>query len=382
MIMWRRPRIVVAVPGAAVALAVVLSGCTIGNQPPIGMANPRVQGGSLSGRPVARHTGPVPIGIDLNVVSNNEPDSVISSLGRQDIRYMADVLHVNEIGIDFSVVDPSLTSDEVTTPSGVTPSVSAIKSLTEIAKSYKLRVQYRILFWIQGTSSTKLKPADINAWFANLQTAETPYLQLAQQEGVSEFVAGTEKTGVEHAPNWQGFFNWAKTIYKGTLSYAAWGGEPGQGGVVFGSGCTMPVSPCGITFYPDMSLGSSPTVAQLTHAMETDLTSRMTSSELQNLEIDEMGIPATPVGYGKPWDWNLSGPRNDQVQANWFTAACTAVQYLGMRGLLLWEMPMFTSGRNPVGVNPAASPEANNIMTGRPAVTAAIQSCAKGTPGR
>jgi hypothetical protein len=380
MTMWRRPRIAVAVPGAAAALAVVLSGCTIGNQLPINMAKPQaeVQGSNPAG---PHKTGPISVGVDLNVVANNQPDSVISSLGQQDIKYMADVLHTNEIGIDFSLVDPGLTSDEVTAPSGVTPSVSAIKALTEIAKSYKLRVQYRILFWIQGSSSTKLKPADINTWFANLQNAEKPYLQLAQQEGVSEFVAGTEKTGVEHAPNWQGFFNWAKTIYKGTLSYAAWGGEPGQGGVVFGSGCTMPVSQCGITFYPDMSLGSSPTVAQLTHAMETDLTGRMTLSELRNLEIDEMGIPATPAGYDKPWYWNLSGPRNDQVQANWFTAACNAVSHLGMRGLLLWEMPMFTSGRHPTAVNPSAPPVANNILTDRPSVTAAIQACAKDPVG-
>jgi hypothetical protein len=351
---------------AVTALVAMLGGCTIGNQPPVSIGSTQV------GQPVqtGAHRGPMTLGVDLSVVPEHQTDPALESEGRRDIAYIANVLHAQQIGIDFSLVTSGTYTNTIQPTKYATPSLAVLKTLTDVAKSYKLRVQYRVLFWVgKGGSSTKLDPPSFDTFFANLLTAETPFLQLAQQEGVSEFVVGTEKTTIEHALNWPGFFTSAAKVYHGLLSYAEWGGEPGQGGTFWGDGCIMPDKVCGITFYPDMSLGSSPTVAQLTHAMETDL-QQVPASTLHRMEIDEMGIPATPASYTVPWNWNLSGSRDDQVQANWFTAACAAAHAEGMVGLSLWDMP--------VSVNPAAAPTANNIFTGRPAVVAAIQSCARG----
>lgn len=367
----RRPAAALTCAAAALAaLTAALSGCTIGNQPPVALA--QLPGSTTVHAKV--HAGPITVGVDLNIVRYHEPDSLVESQGRRDIRYIAKVLHAQEVGLDFSLVIPSARSNSVEETTYVTPTLTQLKALTEAARSYKLRIQYRVLFWVESGSgnTTKLNPPDLAAFFSSLLTAETPFLQLAQAEGVGEFVVGTEKTSIEHALNWPGFFTSAAKVYHGALSYAEWGGEPGSGGAVWGGGCLMPDKECGITFYPKMSLGETPSVAQLTSSMESDLR-QLPAASLAKMEIDEVGIPATAHAFAEPYQWNLAGPRDDHVQADWFTAACAAVHAEGMRGLSVWDMPL--------AVDPSAAPAANNIFTGRPAVVAAIQACTKGARG-
>jgi hypothetical protein len=349
------------------ALLAAVSGCSLGipSAAKIDQLSPRTAKTTPAAKTTVKHQ-PFLFGVDLSL-DKHYPDADIDEWGQRDIAYMANTLHVQEVGIDFPLVIPSYTSDSVEATSYVSPTVSQVQTLTNIAKQYKLKVQYRVLFWVPGRQHP-LHPADLRTFFANMLSAETPYLQLAQQEGVTSFVAGTERTTIERDSQWSQFFSGAAKIYHGELSYAMWGGEPHQGGYFWGQGCDMPMQVCGVTFYPDQSLPSTASVPQIVSGWEKAL-QRVPASLLARTQIDEMGIPAVQNAYGSPWNWNQAGTRDDQVQANWYTAACTAARAENMRGMLIWAMP--------IEVDPAADPTKATTFTSRSATVSAIQACAK-----
>lgn len=353
----------------ASALLAAVAGCSTGilSTTKLAQLTPRTSS-SPTPAPPAKHTKhqPFMFGVDLSL-DKHYPDGDVSVWGQRDIAYMADTLHVQEVGIDFDLVIPNYKSDVVEATGYVSATVAQVKLLTEIAKHYHLAVQYRILFWVPGRQHA-LHPADIGTFFDNMLSAETPYLQVAQEEGVSSFVAGTERTTIERDSHWSGFFSSASKIYHGQLSYAMWGGEPGQGGYFWGQGCDMPMQECGVTFYPDQSLPPTASVAQLTAAWEKALEG-VPDSLLARTQIDEMGIPAVEKAYGSPWNWDQAGTRDDQVQANWYTAACAAARAKNMLGALLWAMP--------IEVDPAAAPAKATTFTSRAATVAAIQACSR-----
>jgi hypothetical protein len=337
-----------------IALLAMLTGCSFGI--PRGPVQPAHQPSGPRG---------MTVGVDLNVNRPYTP-AEIESWGHRDIAYMADVLHVQAVGIDFNLVIPYEGSDQVEPTNYATATVSDIEILTRIAESYHLQIEYRVLYWLSGNAKT-LHPAHPAAFFANLLTAESPYLRLAQQYGVSQFIAGTEWASFEEQPEWTSFLTDAGQIYHGVLSYAMWGGEPGQGGVFWGQGCDMPITVCGVTFYPDLKLGPTASVSQVAAGWEADLT-RLPASTLENLEIDEVGIPAITSAYHEPWDWTMTGKIDDTVQATWYTAACDAAHAEHLSGLWFWTMP--------IDADPSSAAAAPTLFAGRSASVAAIRACA------
>jgi hypothetical protein len=340
---------------AIALLLTVVTGCSFGI--------PRA-----SARPAPRITIPqaFTVGVDLNVNRPYTP-AQIASWGRRDIAYMADVLHVQAVGIDFDLVSPYQGSDQMKATDYATPTVADIETLTRIAQSYHLEVEYRVLYWLSA-GERSIHPAHAPAFFANLLTAESPYLRLAQHYDVGQFIAGTEWASLEEEPEWNWFLAHAAQIYHGVLTYAMWGGEPGQGGVFWGQGCDMPIALCGVTFYPDDTLPPTASVAQVTTAWEATLT-RLPASTLENLEIDEVGIPAIAGAYRQPWNWSQTGRLDATVQATWFTAACAAAHAERLRGLWFWTMP--------INDDPSSASASPTLFAGRPGSVAAIQACAQ-----
>ena len=145
---------------------------------------------------------------------------------------------------------------------------------------------------------SRLRPAHQSRWFASLLSAETPYLQLAARQDVTEFIVGTEAADLEGSVQWRGFFRRAGGLYPGRLSYAAWGGN------FFSPRRALPpVADYGVTAYPDIHLPDSASVAQLTRAW-TSFLRQAPAAVLQRTAIDEIGIPAEAGAYQRPWAWN------------------------------------------------------------------------------
>lgn len=76
------------------------------------------------------------------------------------------------------------------------------------------------------------------------------------------------------------------------------------------------------------------------------------------------------MGVQRPWNWDAyNGAADNEVQARWFTAVCTAVAAEHLRGL--WFVTMFLNG------DPAQPYPGLAKFEHRPASEAAIRSCAE-----
>jgi hypothetical protein len=308
------------------------------------------------------------VGVDLYITKNYSPAETMQ-MGQRDISYISRELGVGAIGISWDYEVPGPHSNTVEPSNSITPSIADIAALTAIAHSYDLQVEYRVLFQIgtQNCQSETLHPSDTGQWLASLLAAETPALRLAQQDNVREFVVGTELPGVEGSPLWSQFFSEAGQLYQGILSYAAWGGNPGQGGFFSTGRKLMPVTYYGVTAYPNVYLPPSASVRQLTQAWEKFL-QIVPSSVLRLTSIDEVGIPAAVGAYRAPWAWNdVKGATDDQVQAQWFDAVCAAAGHEHMRAIYFWNANLIDNPADPF-VSPVK-------FEARPASEAAIRNC-------
>ncbi len=308
------------------------------------------------------------VGVDLYITKDYSLAETMQ-MGERDIAYIAHTLNVGAIGIAWDYEVPGPHSDTVEPGNPVTPSISDIAALTAIAHAYDLQVEYRVLFQIgsQNGRSETLHPSSTAKWLNSLLVAETPALKLAQEDNVHEFIVGTELPGVEGSPLWAEFFNKAGQMYQGILSYAAWGGNPGQGGFFSPGRRLMPVTYYGVTAYPNVYLPPSASAGQLTQAWEKFL-QIAPPSVLQLTAIDEVGIPAAVGAYHAPWAWNnVKGATDDQVQARWFDAVCAAAGREHMRAIFFWNANLADDPANPF-----ASPVK---FEARPAAEAAIRNC-------
>lgn len=368
--------------GAAVTVAVAFAAAACGHPfspadysptRPYATVRPWTPAPALA--PVPR--GPMTVGVDL-YDTRDRSAAQTRALGKAAISYIARTLRVKSIGIAWNYKVPGWNSDQVLPASRATPSLDDIAALTSIARSYGLRVQYRVLFAVSGVNgqSERLKPASTKAWLSSLLTAETPALRLAQAEHVGEFVVGTEMASIEGSPLWRGYFEQAAKVYHGTLSYATWGGNPRAGGFFSAKRALSPGGLYGVTAYPSVRLPPDASVARLTRAWQSFLKT-VPARVLRRTAVDETGIPAADGAYAAPWEWNhVTGQPDDEVQAHWFRAACAAAEREHMRAIYFWNVNLSD--------NPASGVFSSAVrFEGRPASEAAIRACVEsaGRPG-
>lgn len=325
---------------------------------------------SFTSGPVPAQASPAPYRLAVGAVlyaDRDWPLAQVQARGQQSIAYAARVLHVSGVQIAWTLGVPGDRASTVDAAGPGTPPPADIAVLTAIARSYGLAVTYRVLLRIPGRVEP-LRPQHPAEFLGSLLAAEEPYMALAQRDRVAEFIAGTERASLASSPRWGWFFAKAAGIYRGILSYAQWGGEPGDGGFFYGDGYRMPVTGLGVTAYPNIALPATATTAELTAAWEGFL-ARVPAPVLRRTAIDEVGIPAEDGAYRHPWDWPGSGPPDDQVQARWFTAACTAAAAEHMRGIWFWNLNLADDP-----AHPSPSPVK---FEDRPAAEAAIRSCAE-----
>jgi hypothetical protein len=314
-------------------------------------------------------TSPV-VGVNL-YVNENYTLAQIKEWGARDLAYIAYTLKLKAVQIDWDYNVPTADSNIVKASATRTPTIADLEALTTLAKFYGLSVSYRALFAINNRDSRSgsIDPKHLSVWLNWLLATENATLRLAQRDKVSEFVVGTEMASIDQSPLWAGFFKKAAKIYHGILSYAQWGGSPGEGGFFSASRTSFPLTHLGVSAYPPLALSSLASVGSLTKAWENFLTRYTPASVLRRTAIDEIGIPAVRGAYSDPWQWNgLTGPADPTIQARWFAAACNAATAEHMRGIYFWSMALNDDPGNPY-------PSLVGFLV-RPASLAAIRSCA------
>jgi hypothetical protein len=355
----------------AVALAITVAGC---GHPliPSDPGNPKTAASAgTSEWPVLGKSNPV-LGVDLYALHNYTPAEV-RVYGQRTLAYIKNKLKANAVGFVWNFYAPSATSDVVeSTPS--TLSFSNLSILTKIAIQDHLLVEYRPLILVLNSASNwegNISPLPEEAWFNNYYHAELPYLKLAQQLRVPEFVTGTELQQLNSSYLWPSFFTRVARVYHGVISYGAWDGDyfGAQPGMSFQKATPqlLPVKYVGMDMYWHMNLQTDATSAEVTAAWES-LFGKAPASVLRRTAIDETGIQAGDGAYSNPQDLGRQSSLNAQVQANWFTAACATVQRYHMRGVFFFKVDLTD---NPVHPAPSLS-----TFEGREGATA-ISNCAR-----
>lgn len=290
-------------------------------------ARPRLE--ILGGKPV--------VGVDLYAL-DNYPAAVVQADGERMMTYIRTVLKADAVGIVWNLYAPSRKSDEIHATAD-TLSAANVATLTEIAEQDGLRVFYRPLIFVSDDPSDpwegKIVAASPTAWFDSYYRAELPYLRVAQQLGVSEFVAETEMHSMNANPGWTAFFARLATVYQGVISYASWDGD-----FFPPAGHLQHVPALGMDMYEAMPhlAASAPESAVL--AGWERFFNKMPKSVLARTTIQEMGIEARAGAYQHPPNLGAAGTLDETVQANWFTAACEAVRKYHMRGLFFWKVDL------------------------------------------
>ena len=317
----------------------------------------------------AADTKPI-VGVDLYVDQNYSIKDV-EAWGARDLKYIRDTLGLKAVSIDWDYNVPTAKSDTVEASKTRTPSIAAIEDLTNIAKDDGLRVEYRVLFAVDNKDSRdgSISPKNLNAWLDSLYSTETDALKLAESKKVPEFVVGSEMASIDKSSDWAAFFKKAAKIYKGSLSYASYGGHTdSDGGFFSDSRVELPTTDLGVTAYPSIDVKPHTSVEVLTRRWEDYLTKHTSDAILRRTEIEEIGIPAVDGYYWQPWQWDgVKGKADETIQQDWFKAACDAVTAEHMRGIYFWS---FTLNDNP------AKPFDSLVgFLGRPEALRAIASC-------
>jgi hypothetical protein len=325
----RRTAVLVAV--ALLAVALLLAGC--GHA--AGTARSPILTGTTSQWPVLGTSGPV-IGVDLYAL-DNYPAAVVRADGERTLSYIKNVLNADAVGIVWNFFASSDTSDSVESTSS-TLSVSNVAILTRIAEHDHLLVEYRPVILVPSAAnnwSGKILPADQHRWFDSYYHAELPYLRTAQGLGVREFVAATEMHYLNASRLWSSFFARVARVYRGVISYASWDYD------YFPPLTHLPpLKYLGMDMYWHMqNLPANATVSQVVGAWQT-LLNEMPASVLRRTAIDETGIEARAGAYANPPVLNAAGRFSEEVQVNWFTAACKTVHRYHLRGVFFWKVDL------------------------------------------
>jgi hypothetical protein len=303
------------------------------------------------------------LGVDL-YANGNYSAAEVQADGARMLTYIKKTLKADAVGIVWNLYAPSSKSDTVKTTSK-TLSAANVKILTQIAEKDGLKVFYRPLIFIESRSHTwegLIAPSRPAAWFSSYYKVELPYLKVAQEYHISQFVADTEMHDMNRNAGWPGFYAKIAKVFHGSISYTAWDGDyfpPSQH--------LQRLAALGVDFYEAMpKLSPSASEAKVLAGWEAYFR-KVSRSVLRRTTIDEIGIEARSGAYADPQNLGAAGRLDQGVQANWFTAACKTVHAYDLRGVFFWKVDLTD--------NPAHPTTADSVFEGRQGAKA-IAACA------
>ena len=356
--MKRPPVIPAVIPAVILAAGLAVSACGHPLIPASALRPAAATGaawGAAAAAPEAGHHAPRPgaaagkpmLGVDLYALSNY-PAAQVRTDGQRTLAYIKDVLKATAVGIVWDFFAASDRASSVTA-TGATLSPASVAILTAIARRDHLQVEYRPLIFV-GTPGNhgwegKIRPADPARWFSRYYQAELPYLKIAKRQHVQEFVVATEMHYLNDSPRWRSFFRRVSRVYPGVVSYAAWDRD-----YLPPASRLLPARSLGMDMYIPVHLPASASSQRVTRAWEK-LFAAVPASVRRRTAIDETGIEARSGAYLDPPNLGAPGKLDEQVQANWFTAACATVHRFHLRGVFFWKVDLTD---NPV-VHPATS---------------------------
>ena len=334
---------------AAVALAAMAAGCSSASNPaetplsPVAAAAPTVtpQSGGTSATAVPRRAvvigskDPV-VGVNLYAVHDYTAAQTAAD-GERTLAYIKDDLHANAVALVWNLYTADDSSDSVTASQADTLPASGIAVLTQIAQQDGLLVEYRPVLFVETPGNVwegKVKPADSSVWFDSYYQANLPYLEVAQQYHIAEYVIGTEMSDLALDPQWPAFLARSAGVFQGQISFTA------DDKRYFPPLTQLPPTQLtGVDMYESLRVASSASLATVAAVYEAYF-AEMPSSLLQRTAIQETGIEARFCAYADPPNLERTGPLDEAIQYNWFMAGCETVKRFHLRGIFFWKVDL------------------------------------------
>ncbi|HEV8065210.1 MAG TPA: hypothetical protein VGP46_10280, partial [Acidimicrobiales bacterium] len=211
-----------------------------------------------------------------------------------------------------------------------------------------------------------------SSYFQTLQ----PYLQLAQSDGVANFVYASEfsslSTNPKDASYWSTLLSSMRGVYHGQLDYAE-----GTGQFAGGTDVVPDISQYGIhtDAYFEAPNGTPKTSLQ---TLFTDWATSMCKrpvSELQSTVLEEVGFDAQTSGYKHPFTVPPTSAKTDVkllfMQKVWFNMICSVVKQFDLAGVYFWNIDFDSYYKKLDGNSTKVGP---TVWINRPGASA-ISSC-------
>jgi hypothetical protein len=189
----------------------------------------------------------------------------------------------------------------------------------------------------RGEIGPNFAAAEWAAWFASYRAFILRYAAMAERTGCEIFCVGCELgTTAVHAAEWRGIVAAVKGVYRGLLIYADNQVEDNPDGVTWWDAVDL----IGQDAYPTLTPNAAPTVDDLLAGWVPFRAKLQALSEKWNKPVilTEIGCRSISGGAQNPWDWQRQGPVDLTVQANFYEAACRAVENRSwLRGMYWWQ---------------------------------------------
>jgi hypothetical protein len=327
---------------AAVALTAAATGCS--------SLTPGVQASVLStnasvGLPKgALGSKGTVVGVNLYAVANYTA-SETTAYGKRTLSYIKNTLHASAVDLVWNLYSPGYHSNEIVANDRTTLPAANIGILTKLAQADGLYVEYRPLIFVETKGNTwegLIQPRNLAKWFDNYYQQNLPYLRMAQQYRISEYVIGTEMKLLSPAKQWKSFLAKSAKIFHGQISYA-------QNQYVYFPPYTdlPPTTLTGVDMYePLKNLSARASLSQVEAAYDKFFAG-MPASILRRSAIQETGIEARVGAYQEPPNLTLTGTLDPIIQYNWFTAGCEAAKRFHLRAIFFWKVDLADNPAHP-----------------------------------
>ena len=173
-----------------------------------------------------------------------------------------------------------------------------------------------------------IEPVNVRDWFTSYDQVLAHY-GAANQTDSDEFVAGTELGSLQAYSN-----EWQRTRlklrasgFKKIISYDS----------NWDKWLPAPLAARDVDAYPQLSLPDTASITQLVSGF-TGWLQQETPAVLRLTTVQEVGIMPRDGSYAHPYATGSQGTLNLAIQANWFTAACTAIKANGLQGIYYWVL--------------------------------------------
>jgi hypothetical protein len=218
-----------------------------------------------------------------------------------------------------------------------------------------------------GTWRAQIAPREASRWFESYAAFLDHYAAIAAEKNVAMLCIGTElasMSGARYAGEWATLIARVRSRYKGLLTYAANGVEPGDEftSVSFWSQVDL----MGADVYTPLTDKTNPTRAELVAGWRKNRYGHDMVAAFRNAQ-QAHGKPFvfTEVGYRSgdganraPWDWGVSMSADPGEQADCYAALYEVFsrETSWMRGLLWWAWDVSPPPAGDTGYNPRGKP--------------------------